>query len=83
MTLITSSEGQLEKPTTSVSDQLDAPPTAVEGMLSVDECARRCNVSDKTIRRWIKGGHLACVLVGPAKRIRIKPSELARMLKNA
>ena len=49
-------------------------------LLTVDDVARRCNVSDKTIRRWIKEGHLACSFVGPAKRIRIDPAELARLM---
>lgn len=50
------------------------------GLLTVDSVARAVNVSDKTVRRWIKEGHLECVLVGPAKRIRIRPSELSRIM---
>ncbi len=51
-----------------------------EELLTVDYVAMRCNVSDKTIRRWVKDGHMACVLVGPTKRIRIARSELVRLL---
>ena len=50
-------------------------------LLTVDYVALKCNVSDKTVRRWIREGHMACVLVGPAKRIRIARSELAKMMQ--
>lgn len=54
-----------------------------DDLLTVDYVALKLNVSDKTIRRWIREKHLACLLVGPAKRIRITRGELARMLKAA
>ena len=50
-------------------------------LLTVDYVALKCNVSDKTVRRWIHEGNLACVLVGPSKRIRIARCELMRMLR--
>ncbi len=50
-----------------------------ETLLTVDDVALACNVSDKTIRRWIREGHLMCKLVGPAKRIRITKEELVRI----
>jgi excisionase family DNA binding protein len=50
-----------------------------ERLLTVDDAAKACNVSDKTIRRWIRDGHLVCTLVGPALRIRIASSELIRI----
>ena len=52
-------------------------------LLTVDYVAMQCNVSDKTVRRWIREKHLTCVLVGPAKRIRIKRSELSQMIVGA
>lgn len=51
-----------------------------EELLTVDYVAQRCNVSDKTIRRWMRGGDVAFVLVGPTKRIRITRKELKRLL---
>lgn len=53
-----------------------------ETLLPVDVVASRFNVSDKTIRRWIKEKHLPCVLVGPAKRIRVPESAVNALLKN-
>lgn len=50
-----------------------------ETLYTVDDVASKCNVSDKTIRRWIREKHLACKLVGPAKRIRITRAELLRI----
>lgn len=52
-----------------------------DDLLTVDYVAKKFNVSDKTVRRWIREKHLACELVGPAKRIRIKRSELTKMRK--
>ena len=54
-----------------------------ETLLTVDDVARACNVSDKTIRRWAKEGHLAYTLVGPASRMRIARSELTRVMKGS
>ena len=51
-----------------------------ERLLTVDNAAQRINVSDKTIRRWIREGHLPCTKIGPAQRIRIKPSDLAALM---
>lgn len=50
-------------------------------LLSIDVVARRLNVSDKTIRRWIKEKHLPCILVGPAKRMRVPEVAVVKMLK--
>lgn len=52
-----------------------------EDLLTVDDVARSCNVSDKTVRRWAKDGHLAYLLVGPTKRMRISRAELLRVMK--
>ena len=54
--------------------------TKEQELLTVDYVAQHCNVTDKTIRRWIREGHLACLLVGPAKRIRITRAELIRVV---
>ena len=58
-------------------------PVVEEDLLTVDDVARACNVSDKTIRGWIKKGHVSYVLVGPTKRMRIARSELLRMMKGS
>jgi excisionase family DNA binding protein len=60
-------------------------PTKDEGLqlLTVDDVARACNVSDKTVRRWIRDKALVCTLVGPAKRIRITRGELQRVMGGA
>lgn len=52
-----------------------------EALLTVDDVAKACNVSDKTIRRWIREGHVKCLTVGPSKRLRIAHSELGRMMR--
>lgn len=56
---------------------------AEDELLTVDYVAKKCSVSDKTVRRWIREGALPCTLVGPAKRIRIARSELAKMLRQS
>lgn len=52
-------------------------------LFTVDDVARACNVSDKTIRRWIREGHVKHLLVGPAKRIRISRAEMERVIGGA
>lgn len=54
--------------------------TVEDEQLTVDYVARACNVSDKTIRRWAKEGHVAYSL-GPANRIQIARSELVRLMQ--
>lgn len=51
-----------------------------DALMSVDAAAKMCGVSDKTIRRWISLGHVTCLLIGPAKRMRIRRSEMDRVL---
>lgn len=43
--------------------------------LSVQDAASRIGVHPKTIRRWIKAGHLTAYQVGP-RLIRINPADL-------
>ena len=54
---------------------------AEPALLTVDEVAKLCRVSDKTILRWIRAGQLAHVLVGPTKRLRIEQAALDRIIR--
>jgi excisionase family DNA binding protein len=47
-------------------------------LLNVCKAARRVSVSEKTIRRLIRGGELPALKVG--KSLRIDPAELERWL---
>ena len=51
-----------------------------DALMSVDAAAKMCGVSEKAIRNWIRRGHLAYTLDGPAKRIRIARANLDRLL---
>lgn len=44
-------------------------------LLTITETAQRLSVSTKTVRRWIKGGRLRAVRLGPSL-IRVKATEL-------
>jgi excisionase family DNA binding protein len=50
--------------------------------LTVEGAAERVGVSSKTIRRWIKAGHLRAYRVGP-KFLRIDPADLAAVIGDA
>lgn len=47
--------------------------------LTVPQMARRYQVATKTIRRWIKAGHVKAFRVGPRGQWRIPESELCRV----
>lgn len=64
------------KPSAAPEAAACAPEPRLEQLLTVDDVARRCNVSDKTIRRWIASGALKCRIVGPSKRLRIERADL-------
>jgi len=50
-----------------------------EQLLSLDDVASRLQVSDQTVRRWIKSGKLAAYK--PGLEWRIKPSDLEEFLR--
>lgn len=54
-----------------------------ETLLTVDDVARRCGVTDQTVRNWLRSGHVSYLLVGPTNRLRIRPSELDRIMQPA
>jgi len=51
---------------------------ASDPLLTVDQVADHCNVSTRTVRRWIKDGDLASIRLGRLKRVR--PRDLDRLL---
>jgi excisionase family DNA binding protein len=44
--------------------------------LSLPQVARELNVSDASVRRWIRLGLLPANVVGPGKRYRVDPADL-------
>ena len=52
----------------------------IEVLLRVEDVAKRCCVSDKTVRRWIHDKKLPCLLVGPTKRLRIRECDAERLI---
>jgi excisionase family DNA binding protein len=56
----------------------DQPSPGDSEFISLQAAARRANVSEKTLRRWIKGGLLKAALVGRMYRVRTR--ELDAML---
>lgn len=75
------------KPTERPSVPSPTPPPGYEKerqeatLLTVDEVARACRVSDKTVLRWMRAGQLAYVLVGPTHRLRVRQAELERIIR--
>jgi excisionase family DNA binding protein len=55
-------------------------PAADERLLSLEDVAARLQVSDQSVRRWIKAGKLAAYK--PGLEWRIKPSDLEEFLEN-
>lgn len=55
-----------------------------EPMLTVKQVARRINVDEATVRRWIQAGTLRAVNVGGRLRpeYRIRPSDLDDFISN-
>jgi excisionase family DNA binding protein len=47
--------------------------------LSLPQAARELGVAESSIRRWIRSGELFAVKVGPGRRYRIDPADLARL----
>ncbi len=50
-------------------------------LLTVEEVARMLGVSGPTVRSWIHTGALPHVLLGPAKRLRIRRRDLDRLIQ--
>lgn len=46
---------------------------------TLPEVARRLNVSESSVRRWIKSGDLSATRVGPGGRFRISQAALATL----
>jgi excisionase family DNA binding protein len=53
--------------------------TELERFLTVEEIAGRLQVSDQTVRRWVKSGKLAAFK--PGKELRIRPRDLEEFLE--
>jgi excisionase family DNA binding protein len=53
---------------------------AEQQMYSLEDVAERLQVSDRTVRRWIKGGDLAAYK--PGREYRITPEDLAKFLES-
>ncbi len=64
--------GQLD---TSPHDQ--TPDVSLDNAVSIREAATRANVTEKTIRRWIKSGRLHALKMGGQYRITVADLELA------
>lgn len=53
--------------------------SAIDSLLTVGDVARRLQVSQKTVRRWIEGGELAVHRLG--RQLRISPPDLDTFLR--
>ena len=54
-------------------------PTNPERLMTIPDAATHCQVSVKTIRRWISGGDLSAAKLGLQWRIR--PQDLQRFVR--
>jgi excisionase family DNA binding protein len=52
----------------------------IETTVTTTEAARRAGVSTDTIRRWARLGYLHPIRIGPGRRYRIDPDELASFI---
>lgn len=52
------------------------PQNASETLLTIEDVANLCRVSEKTVRRWIDAGDLAAAKLGAQWRIRPRDLEL-------
>lgn len=53
-----------------------------ERLFTVREVANYFHVSEETIRRWIKGGHIQYVQVGPFRLKRLNPAAVIKGAQN-
>ena len=51
----------------------------IEPLLTIDDVADRCQVSTRTVRRWIKSGDLRAIRLG--RQLRVRPIDLENLLK--
>lgn len=53
-----------------------------ERLLTVSQVAKACALSELTVRRWIRIGHLPCVRLGPGRkcRVRVRASDLEALI---
>ena len=54
----------------------------LEPLYSIREVAGAFGVSEETIRRWIRAGQIPYTQVGPLRLKRLRPSEIAKEVKN-
>ena len=54
--------------------------TELEKFFTVEELAERLQVSDQTVRRWVKSGKLTAFK--PGKELRIRPADLEKFLES-
>ena len=57
-------------------------PQTRDPLLTCREVADLYAVHVKTVRRWVRKGIIAVVLVGPYRLVRIRKSEAARHFRN-
>jgi excisionase family DNA binding protein len=63
---------------------MSAPMRTEPRFLTVGQAAAALGVSDPTIRRWVKDGHLVAVQIGGADGVlRIPDTELERLVREA
>ncbi len=54
-----------------------------EQMFTIKQVARRMNVDEKTVRRWIQRGALRAINIGGLRpEYRIRPSDLEDFIEN-
>jgi excisionase family DNA binding protein len=49
-----------------------------EVWLTIRDIAEQLKVNEETVRRWVRGGELAVLDLGPRAGYRVRPEELAR-----
>jgi excisionase family DNA binding protein len=52
-----------------------------ETLLTRAQVAERLQVHPRTVDRWVRAGELPFVTLGPSKRRRFRPSDVAKMIK--
>ena len=62
-------------------DEADGAAPGETTLLTIDEIARQCRVSVRTVRRWIAAGELPVVRLG--RSVRVRKSALVMFLRRA
>ena len=65
-------------PRSAATADAPAPDAVAVGLLTIADVARRLQVSERAVRRWIAEGRLAVVHLGRA--VRVRPADLAHIL---